>query len=606
MKYDIVLRVVDKTSAGLKKTEQGISRVSKAGRLAKGALVGVTAAITGVVAVGATVKNTINRFDDLAKRARNVGAATEDSFKEFQALDKVLTEAGLSASETDRAFRNVNQRLLDGSKGGAAYADVFDKLGGSVLDANGDLKSSPELLKAVSTAAMNGSIDLDEFSSIVGENVGPKVFGAMQSMMKAGMSLEDALKSVKENGDFVPLGAAESAEKFNDTLGRMGEVMMSVLTQAIAPMLPVLTQLAEDILAGMPAFIDGVKGAFERMQPTLSIIGDIITGVVWPALKMLWEAFLTIQEFLQPLVETYFKLLYKGLVQIKENFNTVVETVRWFIQAIKDVGTGIEEMYTSFSEMGTNIVDGLIQGITDGFGKVKDTVVNLSDNVTGWFKEKLSIFSPSKVFEGFGMNITDGLVNGIIEGSNNIVPAMDKLAQDVEKEGSKLGENFSKTLSQGLSDGKLELSDFKDFFISTIAELATQQLAGGALGSGAGSGLGGVIASGLGGLFFADGGRIAPGKAGIVGEAGPEIVKGPATVYSNSDSRSMMKGSGDGGDNVVYSPVFNTTINPGENTSPEDASKFAQQFNSTIEAKVTDTIIKMQNRRGAFQESRPY
>ena len=44
----------------------------------------------------------------------------------------------------------------------------------------------------------------------------------------------------------------------------------------------------------------------------------------------------------------------------------------------------------------------------------------------------------------------------------------------------------------------------------------------------------GGIGSSLG--LFADGGRIKAGETGIVGEAGAELVSGPATVTSNEDS----------------------------------------------------------------------
>ena len=70
------------------------------------------------------------------------------------------------------------------------------------------------------------------------------------------------------------------------------------------------------------------------------------------------------------------------------------------------------------------------------------------------------------------------------------------------------------------------------------------------VGSNIFSGIGnfiGNIASGIGNFFsglFADGGYIPTGTLGIVGEAGPEFVAGPATVTSARDTASMMRGSG--------------------------------------------------------------
>ena len=49
--------------------------------------------------------------------------------------------------------------------------------------------------------------------------------------------------------------------------------------------------------------------------------------------------------------------------------------------------------------------------------------------------------------------------------------------------------------------------------------------------------------------FFRDGGSIPPGKIGIVGESGPEIVRGPAAVIGTQQSANMLGG---GTTNVVY------------------------------------------------------
>ena len=59
--------------------------------------------------------------------------------------------------------------------------------------------------------------------------------------------------------------------------------------------------------------------------------------------------------------------------------------------------------------------------------------------------------------------------------------------------------------------------------------------------------------SGVGDLFsglFATGGNISSGKFGIVGEKGPEIVSGPASVFSNRDSWDMMNSGRGSSQNV--------------------------------------------------------
>ena len=72
-------------------------------------------------------------------------------------------------------------------------------------------------------------------------------------------------------------------------------------------------------------------------------------------------------------------------------------------------------------------------------------------------------------------------------------------------------------------------------------------MGGGKSGGGIFSTIGNIFAPGIGGIvggifdgFFADGGYIKPGSVGIVGEVGPELVRGPAMVTSTDDTADML------------------------------------------------------------------
>jgi len=62
------------------------------------------------------------------------------------------------------------------------------------------------------------------------------------------------------------------------------------------------------------------------------------------------------------------------------------------------------------------------------------------------------------------------------------------------------------------------------------------------------------------GGLFADGGYVKPGTFGIVGEQGPEIIRGPAEVYSNEDSMGMMGGGGPVNVNFTINAVDSKSI----------------------------------------------
>lgn len=88
----------------------------------------------------------------------------------------------------------------------------------------------------------------------------------------------------------------------------------------------------------------------------------------------------------------------------------------------------IKGQATRFYDAGSEIIQGLVNGIRDKATAAKDAVMNLGDNVRSWFAEKLRIHSPSRVFMGFGQNISEGAAIGITNGSGEVRNAVQAMA----------------------------------------------------------------------------------------------------------------------------------------------------------------------------------
>ncbi|WP_028206604.1 phage tail tape measure protein [Paraburkholderia nodosa] len=92
--------------------------------------------------------------------------------------------------------------------------------------------------------------------------------------------------------------------------------------------------------------------------------------------------------------------------------------LRWF---------GVD-MPATFSSFGSNLISGLVNGITSGLGTVKDAITNVASNTVTWFKEKLGIHSPSRVFGELGGFITQGAAIGMEAEQGRIAKAAIGLA----------------------------------------------------------------------------------------------------------------------------------------------------------------------------------
>lgn len=83
----------------------------------------------------------------------------------------------------------------------------------------------------------------------------------------------------------------------------------------------------------------------------------------------------------------------------------------------------------NMTTFGRNMIMGLINGITGMLGALKNTIVNTASSAATWFKSKLGIHSPSRVFMGFGGHIMTGLSNGIDNGADGPVRRIDRLSK---------------------------------------------------------------------------------------------------------------------------------------------------------------------------------
>lgn len=148
-----------------------------------------------------------------------------------------------------------------------------------------------------------------------------------------------------------------------------------------------------------------------------------------------------------------------------------------------------------------------------------------------------------------GMSGVTGALEDYIEEANDMAKQTRDLTKSALNETEDAFVEFAKT-------GKLSFKDLANSIVDDLIRIGARQVTaslatgllgalGGAGGAGVGAGAGGGGA-GLAGLLssfvglFDAGGRIPAGGWGIVGERGPEIVRGPANVTGRQETAQMM------------------------------------------------------------------
>lgn len=104
---------------------------------------------------------------------------------------------------------------------------------------------------------------------------------------------------------------------------------------------------------------------------------------------------------------------------------------RWLANIIVVAAQLVAQFVTlplRFVEIGAQIMQGLVNGITSGLGAVKDAITGAGTSVIDWFKEKLGIHSPSRVFAQLGNFTMSGLEQGLVAGQGGPLDVMSKVA----------------------------------------------------------------------------------------------------------------------------------------------------------------------------------
>lgn len=403
-----------------------------------------------------------------AKMLNKLGVKTRDAKGNVLNVMEVLAKLAKQTEKMGSAQKLEVLKTVFGEEPAAAMTELLDKAGsGGILEYLNKVRDSAGAAsKTASIMADNVTGDLDEMSS-TWEDVRISLFDANQGEIRSWIqNLTAGIRSVGDWFKANPIAA--------QWLLRL-VVVFSVLTTAVGALLiPLGFLLAKGLLVRlMLAKLAGVAaggGAFGsmaagagRLVPLLArgallllrFMGPIglLISAGW-ALYSNWEAvwgggkallgdfydwvvgllsslgnwMVGMWNTASSMVSTALSAFVSGVRNLLDggvgawvaallNFSPFGLLWNAFTTALAALGIQVPEQFRSF---GGFIIDGLIGGITGRLAALKDAVVGAASSAATWFKEKLGIASPSKLFTQFGGWISEGAANGITAGQAGV------------------------------------------------------------------------------------------------------------------------------------------------------------------------------------------
>ena len=120
------------------------------------------------------------------------------------------------------------------------------------------------------------------------------------------------------------------------------------------------------------------------------------------------------------------------ILTVLVNFSPIGLIYQAFAGVLSYLGIDLPNRFTEFGGM---IINGLVNGLYAGLGKVKNAINSIGDSTINWFKEKLDIHSPSRVFVRLGNFTMQGLTQGLVEGGKGPLNAISQLGKQLTATG---------------------------------------------------------------------------------------------------------------------------------------------------------------------------
>lgn len=363
--------------------------------------------------------------------------------------------------------------------------DTMDKLTRTFKGVFSIIKIFTSLLGGTLGAGIRGIILLLEHFDIGILNVTASIGDAMTALSDFvlsgdiltkgfGMLMDAAKKASPAVAEFFnglsqyPLiqGAIEALEDFKrqalDYIQSFRGLDVSQVFQKLATdAAPYLEQFAEgvgdmasDVLRYFDSMVPGVRSAIDKLLERFPGIGRILD-----------TARRSFQRFTSA-VGGYFKELLQlspadALAKIIDDVRNAFASLSWsdIVATLKDFIDNFDEFVDTITdgmkELAPDILDGLIDGLGEGFKALVDIMTEMGGRIIAAIKLVLGIHSPSTVMYEIGQNIVQGLMNGISSLIGGVAGLFSGLADAI---GVELGDiNWGAIAVVGLSAGTLGL-----------------------------------------------------------------------------------------------------------------------------------------------------
>lgn len=368
----------------------------------------------------------------------------ENMFAQFGKLEKLNTQKRESIikkifgddAETKQAISIMISKGLEG------YREVLQKMEAQATlqdRVNVQLGTLRNLWEAATGTATNVLVSL-------GESISPEIKDIVAWL---GELTETTGKWVKEHPRMASI-LMKTVAVLGILLTATGGLMLATAA-IIGPYALLAAGLARLGISGgiLLPVLRGIGQAvlFIGRALLMNPIGLTLTGIALAAFLIYkyWEPIKAFARSLWHNLQTAFSNGISSIASLLSNWSPIGLFYKAFVAVMNWFGI---ELPAKFTEFGSLIIDGLINGLKKRFSDVADKIRDFGALIAETFQDSMNMHSPSRLFAEYGGYLTEGLAIGIDRGQQTPLQQIRSLASQISRTAS--GMLFDQSSGEGI------------------------------------------------------------------------------------------------------------------------------------------------------------
>ena len=258
------------------KGEEAEGKLSSAfGKIAKaGALI-----VTGVAAGGAALYGFANQAAGATDRVDKMSQKIGISRKTFQELDFICSQSGTSVDGLQMGMKSLTAAMDGAASGTKSNVEQFKKLGVSVTNSDGSLRSQEEVFWDTITALQNMD-NQTEKARLATELFGRSGTELMPLLNGASGSIDKMRKQAHDLGLVLDDETIDAGVAFTDALDQVKRALASVVTKIGVSVMPIFMKMFDWVKAHMPEIQSVFEKVFGVVETVVGVAVDIIGEII--------------------------------------------------------------------------------------------------------------------------------------------------------------------------------------------------------------------------------------------------------------------------------------------------------------------------------------